>query len=65
MRKLWRPQAALARWQIPPQPGRFSRVVHLLLPPGERRLVLRAPSEQQAGPERRQLSIVVTGIAVR
>ncbi len=51
----------LRTWPV--QPASTATILHLLLPPGEQRLVLHAPTTlEQAGD--RELSIVLTGITV-
>ena len=57
--------AALGRWTIPAQPRHFTRIMHLLLPPGEHRLLLQAPLEAELAPSNRHLGIVLTDITVR
>jgi hypothetical protein len=56
---------ALGHWTIPAQPGHFSRVIHLLLPPGDHRLMLHAPLDPQLAPSNRHLGLVLTDITVR
>lgn len=57
--------AAAGALAIPAQPGRVSRVLHLLLPPGETALTLAAPVDPQPSPDKRSLSIVLTDAVVR
>jgi hypothetical protein len=57
--------AALGRWNVPAQPARLTRRLHLLLPPGDWRLSLAAPAVTEAAPEGRRLSIVLTEADLR